>query len=195
MSFLILPINTYYGGLQCIKHGATTPKWRTASFFDIEGEPSGAALYSVEDADKWVNTVDFAGQTSFGSFEIGISFVREITLRFYLPQVFLVPPATEGTVTYTISYQLTNVNGFQSAAVSVELGSLVEGDPAMFFDSVIDIEAIVNETEDFLPIVSYQNPCGWSLLLSFGGIADVTSPENNMSQNEPMTLEIVDVTF
>jgi hypothetical protein len=44
---LILPIEIF-GTKHCVKHGATTPKWRTVSFLD-----DSMALTGVENDDKW----------------------------------------------------------------------------------------------------------------------------------------------
>jgi hypothetical protein len=48
------------GGKRCVKHGASTPKWRTVSFPSI-GEDGEIALGGVEDDDQWVLTTDEFG--------------------------------------------------------------------------------------------------------------------------------------
>jgi len=67
---------------ECVKHGATTPKWRTVSDLAVN-----TALVSTEDADEW--------QTSGGSvssFEIGVSCGVTATVRFTI----INPVATGG---------------------------------------------------------------------------------------------------
>lgn len=67
MSHLIQPVSID-GTKHCIKHGATTPKWRTVSI------RSGLVnLVATEDDDKWVGA---------GSYKFATSCFRKFTITF-----------------------------------------------------------------------------------------------------------------
>lgn len=58
-------INVVPFGFQCVKHGATTPKWRTLSFLEEEMDLIGA-----EDDDEWISeatTLTLGGALIFGT--------------------------------------------------------------------------------------------------------------------------------
>lgn len=63
MSHLIQAIDIE-GTKHCVKHGATTPKWRTLSFL------ANMVLSGAEDADQWVEEgggVEFEGLVTYGT--------------------------------------------------------------------------------------------------------------------------------
>ena len=70
MSHLIQSIDIS-GTRYCVKHGATTPKWRTAS---VGLDPYGVSLSGVEDDDHW-NTLG-------GYFSFGTCCLWKATVRF-----------------------------------------------------------------------------------------------------------------
>jgi hypothetical protein len=64
-------------GLFCVKHGASTPKWRTVSrsYLDIE-------LAASEDADQWQMTGN--GIDAGGAIKFGTCCLWKATVRFFL---------------------------------------------------------------------------------------------------------------
>lgn len=89
MSHLIqsLPIPGY--GLHCVKHGATTPKWRTLSFL------ANMVLSGAEDADQWVEEgggVEFEGLVTYGTcclWKATVRFFLESAAATYTGEVFI----------------------------------------------------------------------------------------------------------
>jgi len=72
MAHFIQPI-TISSVAYCVKHGATTPKWRTVSLLG-----ANTALTGSEDGDSWTNTLvnDLSG------FTFGVSCAITATVRF-----------------------------------------------------------------------------------------------------------------
>jgi hypothetical protein len=61
----------------CVKHGASTPKWRTISFPDLD-----MILESTEDADNW--EVDGDGMTASGYLSFATCCLWKATVRFFV---------------------------------------------------------------------------------------------------------------
>ena len=168
-------------GLQCIKHGSTTPKWRTVStLFNPDFSPDTVtALVGIEDGDKWakVDTDIFLS----GGVRYATSCLKSATLRFHLPEVTAFNPDfpdDRGQFSFSLyinQIEITPVNGYILAA-DVDVG-----DPAQTVDYIVDLEALGIACR----------PCGniWEILFGYGAIGFV------MDLAGDMTLEIVDVTF
>lgn len=168
-------------GLQCIKHGNTTPKWRTVSTLlnpTFSLDPV-TALVGSEDEDKWakVDTNIFLR----GGVQYATSCLKSATLRFYLPEVTAFNPDTPdgpgqfSFILYINQVEITPVNGFILAA-NVEVG-----DPAQTVDYIVDLESLGIACR----------PCGniWQILFGYSAIGYI------MDLSGQMTLEIVDVTY
>ena len=82
MSHLIQAIDIE-GTRYCVKHGATTPKWRTVAFTDVGVIPVG-----TEDNDEWIVPVDFIER--IGVLFFSTSCIWKATVRFILE------PSSEG---------------------------------------------------------------------------------------------------
>lgn len=165
-------------GLQCIKHGNTTPKWRTVSTLFNEEGFSDTALVGAENDDKWAKV----NQTMFISagVKFGTSCLKSATLRFYLPEVTAFdttdPELQEGQFVFSLY-----INGIE-IVYSYNLATGVEiGDPAQTVDYIVDLVALGLECR----------PCGNIWEIGFGYLS--LSYEMDLAEN--MTLEIVDVTF
>ena len=171
-------------GLQCIKHGNTTPKWRTVStLFNADiGYGTLTALAGAENDDKWVKV--FTDQWANAGVKFATSCLKKATLRFYLPKIteVLDPPDVVSSIMFTFQLGIAEVgpitppNGYVLAIAEV-------GDPAQTVDYIVDLEA--------LGIAC--SPCGntWQFFFGYGvgSTSSVTGIEGNM------TLEIVDVTY
>lgn len=114
MSHLIqaLPIPGY--GLHCVKHGATTPKWRTLSFL------GNMVLSGAEDADEWVD--EGGGFVLEGFVNYATCCIWKATIRYHLQPT---------TAIYTGEVL---INGM-SVGVFVRAGSVGE---------IVDIEVDLN---------------------------------------------------
>ena len=185
-SHLIQPIELFDWddvslGLQCIKHGNTTPKWRTVStLLDFE---DNTVLVGAENDDKWAkNTVS---KFSSAGVRYATSCLTSATLRFYLPEITSqvgddIPfPVFFSFILYINEVEITPVNGYILAA-DVEIG-----DPAQTVDYIVDLEALGLECR----------PCGnvWEIIFGIGG-GGVASNDIDSTDGQ-MTMEIVDVTF
>lgn len=80
MSHLIQAI-VIGGGKNCIKHGATTPKWRTVSY--LEAVSGSIALTGSEDDDSWVVNADLGGN-AIGEIVYATCCIWKATVRFTL---------------------------------------------------------------------------------------------------------------
>jgi hypothetical protein len=76
MSHLIQAIDID-GTRYCVKHGASTPKWRTVAFTDEGVDPVGG-----EDNDEWEVPVNFTER--IGLLTFGTSCIWKATIRFIL---------------------------------------------------------------------------------------------------------------
>jgi hypothetical protein len=200
-NYLIQPIELttfFYGeslGLQCIKHGSTTPKWRTVSTL-FNDYSTLTALAGAENDDKWVKV--YTDQWLVAAVKFATSCLKKATLRFYLPEITQVE-APDGTpfhgvmfdfILYINGVEITPPNGYDLAGPfggidpdTYIVYPLDISTPAQTVDYVVDLEA--------LGIAC--SPCGntWEILFGYGvgSTTSVTGIEGNM------TLEIVDVTF
>jgi hypothetical protein len=174
----LLDINTDESlGLQCIKHGNTTPKWRTVSSRLTGGSSPDfeTVLVDGEDGDKWAHAT--TSQFETGRIRYATSCLTQATLRFYLsPVIYDNPPEVW---TYAFSLYINDVE----IEYEFVLGTFVTGDPAQIVDYVVDLVALGLECR----------PCGnvWDIYFSGG----TPSSSEDVDSTEPMTLEIVDVTF
>jgi hypothetical protein len=163
-------------GLQCIKHGNTTPKWRTVSTLSLPGDLT--SLYGNENDDKWSRLL--ADQFGDGGVKYATSCLKKATLRFYLPEVI----SDDFEVRFRFDLYISPSQGFDRSN-QIENGyvlAVVEtGDPAQTVDYIVDLEALGIEC----------SPCGHTWIIQFGyGGGDYLA-----SLVGQMTLEIVDVTF
>lgn len=76
---LIAPITVPGHGLQCVKHGATTPPWRTLSF--PEGD---MALLGAENADRWLIIGDGVATVPDTRIHFATCCIWKATVRFFL---------------------------------------------------------------------------------------------------------------
>lgn len=165
MSHLIQPF-MLFGAAGCIKHGATTPKWRSFGFTDVdiifEGntdlaifEPTG-----TEDGDEWLLTTDSIGY-GLALLEYYTCCIWKATLRF-----------TPNNDDHTYSGWVI-INNVEIDRFDIEGSS---GDP---IDFVIDLNALG----------LMNRACGnlWEIHL-------FTTTGANFETSQ-MTLSIIDVTF
>lgn len=170
-------------GLQCIKHGNTTPKWRTVSTLynpDFYFDPV-TALVGSEDGDKWAKVATDIFKRA--GVRYATSCLKSATLQFYLPEVTTFNPDPEyedvtgqfSFILYINQTEITPVNGY-ILADNVEVG-----DPAQTVDYIVDLEALGIQCR----------PCGniWSITFGYGASGSV------MDLDGLMTMEIVDVTY
>jgi hypothetical protein len=80
MSHLIQAIDVE-GNLLCIKHGATSPKWRTVSSLTVDN--GDLILSGAEDGDEWIVTPD-GGGNGRGTIAYGTCCIWKATVRFAL---------------------------------------------------------------------------------------------------------------
>ena len=169
-------------GLQCIKHGNTTPKWRTVSTLLNDEYSDFTALVGSENDDKWAKVYIDVSHTA--GVRYATSCLKKATLRFYLPEITSQEsddgPFEVGFVftLYINEVEITPVNGY-ILADGVEIG-----DPAQTVDYIVDLEALGLECR----------PCGndWEILFGYAG----PSPTDSITGVDGyMTMEIVDVTF
>ena len=163
-------------GLQCIKHGNTTPKWRTVSTLLENG--SLTSLYGSENDDKWSRLLE--PQFGDGGVKFATSCLKKATLRFYLPEVISV----DFDVRFRFSLWISPSQGADRSNQienGYDLAVVETGDPAQTVDYIVDLEALGIEC----------SPCGhtWIIQFGFGG------GDYNATLVGQMTLEIVDVTF
>jgi hypothetical protein len=157
-------------GLQCIKHGNTTPKWRTVS-----SRLPDTILVDGEDGDKWAHST--TSQFEVGQIRYATSCLTKLTLRFYLsPVIYDNPP---DVWTYRFSLYINDVE----IEYEFVLGTFVTGDPAQIVDYVVDLVALGLECR----------PCGniWDIYFDGG----TPSSTEDVNSTEPMAMEIIDVTF
>lgn len=113
MRHLILPITIpFAGGKFCVKHGATTPKWRTLSFLD-----GSAALAFGEDDDQW--NVDTDGINGNGTIIFGTCCIWKAPVIFTLATsdtLYTGEVALNGVVVGSFS-----VNGLVESSVTIEV--------------------------------------------------------------------------
>jgi hypothetical protein len=205
-TYLIQPIeltdwtNDESLGLQCIKHGNTTPKWRTVSTLlnaDYIGYGTLTALAGAENDDKWVKV--FTDQWINAGVKFATSCLKKATLRFYLPEITQVD-TQDGTPFGGVRFEfelyinqvaITPSNGY---LLGGPFGGIDDPDtyivypldistPAQTVDYVVDLEA--------LGIACSPRGNTWQIRFNYyvGSTTSVTGVEGNM------TLEIVDVTF
>jgi len=130
MSHLIQAIDID-GTRKCIKHGATTPKWRTESVFVTEyGFPS---FLGVEDDDAWVFDPDFdaVNNNITSDLYFWTSCIWKATVRFELKSDLSY---------YLISVIVGAIPGV-SAGIEVDMISY-EGPPGATYDIVVDLNAL-----------------------------------------------------
>jgi hypothetical protein len=181
-SHLIQPIELYDWldneslGLQCIKHGNTTPKWRTVSTLLLPGEST--SLYGSENDDKWSRLIE--SQFSDGGVKYATSCLKKATLRFYLPEV--IADGVEARFVFDL-YISPSQGGDRSNQIEngYVLAVVETGDPAQTVDYIVDLEALGIEC----------SPCGHTWVIQFG----FGSNDYSATLVGQMTLEIVDVTF
>lgn len=179
-SHLIQPIELFDWdevslGLQCIKHGNTTPKWRTVS--TLLGPGDYISLVGSEDDDKWQHVlVSIEGDASV---KFATSCLKRATLRFHIPEITEFDNADEATF-YLVTL---DINGVEIENDFVLADGVAIGDPAQTVDYIVDLEALGLECR----------PCGNTWKIRFG--YSTIQPSDVLSMSGLMTLEIVDVTF
>lgn len=138
----------------CIKHGATTPKWRTVSLLN----PSAGSidLTAGEDADSWVFSDPIYGDYFEGYFQFGTCCIWKATIRFnlvssghdYSGSVYvngaIVDSFVGGTAGETIDMEIDlNDLGLMNNACgcqwSIFAGSNGFGDPPQTIVEIIDV--------------------------------------------------------
>jgi hypothetical protein len=181
-SHLIQPIelNNWFNdeslGLQCIKHGSTTPKWRTVSTLLSPGTLT--SLYGSENDDKWSRLLEV--QFGDGGVKFATSCLKKATLRFYLPEVI----SEDFEVQFVFDLYISPSQGsdFSNQIENGYVLAVVEtGDPAQTVDYIVDLEALGIEC----------SPCGHTWRIQFGFI----SGDYGATVVGQMKMEIVDVTF
>jgi len=185
MSHLIQPIeltdwDDVSLGLQCIKHGSTTPKWRTVS--SLLTFEDNTVLVGSENDDKWAKNQ--VSKFSSAGVRYATSCLTSATLRFYLPEITSqIGDDTPFSVffyftLYINEVEITPVNGY-ILADDVEIG-----DSAQTVDYIVDLVSLGIECR----------PCGnvWTIIFGYGGGGGSNDVDGT---DGDMTLEIVDVTF
>lgn len=109
---LIAPITVPGHGLQCVKHGATTPPWRTLSF-----PTADLTLTGPENADQW--------DTEGGTVTFATCCIWKATVRFNVLD-FVAGPG--------VIYQV-HLNG-------ILVGGIVGGIDTGTFDIEVDLDAL-----------------------------------------------------
>ena len=107
---LIQPIDIA-GTKYCVKHGATTPKWRTVSLLN---SPPEMTLFGAEDEDKWV--------TEGAYLSFATCCLRKATVRFTATDVVAGPGVwyqvdLNGV---TVDGDITNVIGTYDVVVDLD---------------------------------------------------------------------------
>jgi hypothetical protein len=170
-------------GLQCIKHGSTTPKWRTVSSVYDEW----TALVGAEDDDKWAKTA--RTMYSNGLVYYATSCLTKATLRFYLPEITSHSNPLVSTIDFQFDLSISpRDNDFSDdyrIVYDYNLATVQIGDPAQTVDYVVDLETLGIECRS----------CGnfWTIAFRYYGIAEGGGDVDGTAGQ--MTLEIVDVTF
>ena len=169
-------------GLQCIKHGNTTPKWRTVSTL---AEPGfWTALVGSENDDKWEKP---DGGSSFepAGIAFATSCLKQATLQFYIPEILSYGDFTPYAVDFHIAYLSLNdlVIVDPNEGGYVLASGLNIGDPAQTVNYIVDLVSLGLECR----------PCGNFWTIGWGWSGDT---ERQITETAgQMTLEIVDVTF
>ena len=171
-------------GLQCIKHGNTSPKWRTVS--SLLTFEDNTVLVGSENDDKWAKN----NVTKFSSAGVryATSCLTSATLRFYLPEITSqIGDDTPFSVFFSFSLYISHPsNPYEDVIVDgYVLASGVEiGDPAQTVDYIVDLAALGIECR----------ACGsvWTITFGYGGGGGSNDVDGT---DGDMTLEIVDVTF
>jgi hypothetical protein len=188
----LIDINTEESlGLQCIKHGNTTPKWRTVSALLNEYEINGYAtdyiwtiLVNGEDGDKWAQISESGNswyQTPLAGVKFATSCLKKVTLRFYVPEITYAEIDGNPVELYDYDYLMSlRINNVQIETRLVLAGNIQINDPAQTVDYIVDLVALGIECR----------PCGNIWTIVFGN--DDTLIRTLVG--DP-TMEIVDVTF
>ena len=166
-------------GLQCIKHGNTTPKWRTVSTLLSTEFENYTSLVGSEDGDKWVknNVSKFAP----GGVKFATSCLKTATLRFYCPKI------TETTneefeIEFYVDLFINDVQITPLGEIGYILATVNVDDAAQTVDYTVDLVALGLECR----------PCGniWKIFFGYN-----TAATDVLATDGLMTMEIVDVTY
>ena len=167
MSHLIQAIDIE-GTRYCVKHGATTPKWRTQSTFVTEyGFPS---FLGVENDDAWVFNPDIAAEYDIASsLFFWTSCIWKATVRFELKS----DPSY-----YLVEVKIGSIPGVSGPIMDESIEH--EGPGAATYDIVVDLNA--------LGIMDRACGVQWEIFVSgYNYSESSTGPKIDVS--------IIDVTF
>ena len=168
-------------GLQCIKHGNTTPKWRTVSTLLSTEFENYTSLVGSEDGDKWVknNVSKFAP----GGVKFGTSCLKTATLRVYCPKITeIVLDSGPFEIDFYVDLYINEVQITPLGEIGFILATVNVDDPAQTVDYTVDLVALGLECR----------PCGniWKIFFGYN-----TAALDVLATDGQMTMEIVDVTF
>ena len=172
--------DAYEAEYYCIKHGNTTPKWRTVSTLFHDELEYYTSLVGSEDDDKWAH-VPYTMWIDAGVV-FGTSCLKSATLRFYLPEITeLNDDDVDPSIRGGFFYFALDINGVEIINGYTLAGHVKVGAPAQTVDYIVDLVALGLECR----------PCGniWSIRFGYSAAGYV------MELDGLMTLEIVDVTF